>query len=89
MVIICLFEDHITDRYQPAIRNVPNVTLATLEMEIAFIARFLRAKYGIPLPDPFQVATALRFPAHTLITHDRSMTKIHEIDIFLLQEITF
>lgn len=78
----------IADRYRLAIRNLPNVNLANLDTEIAFMAGSLRAKYGMPLPDMFQAATALRFPARTLITNDRSMTKIEEIDIFLLEKIT-
>lgn len=78
----------IADRYRYAIRNLPNVTFSNLDMEIAFMAGSFRAKYGMPLPDMFQAATALRFPAHTLITNDLSMTKIQEIDIFLLEKST-
>ena len=78
----------IADRYRRAIRNLTNVTLQDINTEIAFIAGSLKAKYGMSLPDMFQAAVALYFPAHTLITNDRAMSKIKEVKTFLLDDMT-
>jgi len=78
----------VADRYRSAIRNIPNVTLPGINTEIAFMAGSLKAKYGMLLPDMFQAAMALYFPAHALITNDRAMEKVKEIDIFLLDKMT-
>jgi hypothetical protein len=40
----------------------------------------------MPLPDMFQAATALYFPARALITNDHAMQKIKEIDVFLIDK---
>jgi len=76
----------IADRYRGALRNLPNVILPDITLEIAFLAGSLKAKYGMPLPDMFQAAMALTFPARTLITNDQAMGKLEELDIFLLDE---
>ncbi|MEW6441160.1 MAG: PIN domain-containing protein [bacterium] len=76
----------VADRYRNAIRSLPNVTLPDIDTEVAFLAGSLKAKYGMPLPDMFQAAMALCFPAQTLITNDRAMRKVKEISVFLLDE---
>jgi predicted nucleic acid-binding protein len=76
----------IADRYQNAIKNLPNIILPEINIEIAFMAGSLKAKYGMSLPDMFQAAMALYFPAQALITNDLAMQKIEEIDVFLLDK---
>lgn len=77
----------VADRYLSAVQNLKNATTPDITMEIAKIAGALKAKYGMPLPDMLQVAMALYFPAHTLVTNDHAMKKVKEIDIFLLDDI--
>jgi predicted nucleic acid-binding protein len=76
----------IADRYRDAIKNLPNVILPEINIEIAFMAGSLKAKYAMPIPDMFQAAMALYFPAQALITNDRAMQRIKEIDVFLLDK---
>jgi predicted nucleic acid-binding protein len=78
----------IADKYRSAIRNMPNVTNIQFDVEIGFMAGSLRAKYGMPLPDMFQVAAALAQPAKAIITNDRDFRRIREIDVFLLSDMT-
>jgi len=40
------------------------------------------------LPDMFQAAVALSFPARTLITNDRALRKVREVRILLLDELS-
>jgi predicted nucleic acid-binding protein len=79
----------IADRYRAALRSLPNVILPGLDVDIGFIAGSLRAQYQLPLPDMFQAATALSYPARTLITNDKRLQRLKEIDVFLLDEMRF
>jgi len=77
----------IADNYRNAIRNMPNISNIRFDEEIGFMAGSLRAKYGLPLPDMFQVAAALTQPANAIITNDRDIRRVRETDIFLLSDL--
>ena len=77
----------IADNYRNAIRNMPNLSNINFDVEIGFMAGSLRAKYASLLPDMFQVATALTQPANAIITNDRDIQRIQEIDVFLLSDL--
>jgi predicted nucleic acid-binding protein len=81
-------EPFVADRYRTALQSFPNLELAEYDMNLGFMAGSLRAQYGLPLPDMFQAATALTYPARTLITNDKTFNRINEIDVFLLNEIS-
>jgi predicted nucleic acid-binding protein len=51
------------------------------------MAGSLSAKYGLPLSDMFQAAAALAQPAKTIITNDRDIQRVREIDVFLLNDL--
>jgi len=76
----------VADRYRGAIRNIPNVSMSRFDVQTGFMAGSLRAQYGLALPDMFQAATALYYPACALITNDRNLRRVKEIDVFLLDE---
>lgn len=78
----------IADKYRNAIRNMPNISNIKFEVEIGFMAGSLKAKYGLPLPDMFQVAAALAQPANAIITNDRDIHRVRETDVFLLSDLT-
>ena len=77
----------IADNYRSAIRNMPNISNIKFDVEIGFMAGSLRAKYGLPLPDMFQVAAALAQPANAIITNDRDIQRVRETDVFLLSDL--
>jgi len=77
----------LADNYRNAIRNMPNISNIKFDVEIGFMAGSLRAKYGLPLPDMFQVAAALAQPATAIITNDRAIQRIREADVFLLSDL--
>ncbi len=77
----------IADNYRNAIRNMPNISNINYDVEIGFMAGSLRAKYGLPLPDMFQVAAALSQPANAIITNDHDIQRVREIDVFLLGDL--
>jgi len=77
----------IADNYRNAIRNMPNLSNINFDVEIGFMAGSLRAKYALLLPDMFQVAAALAQPANSIITNDRDIHRVQEIDVFLLSDL--
>ena len=80
-------EPSVADRYRAALRSFSNLDLANFDMDIGIMAGSLKARYGLPLPDMFQAAAALSYPARTLISNDKAFKRIKEIDVFLLHEI--
>jgi predicted nucleic acid-binding protein len=76
----------LADRYRSAIRNIPNVSMSRFDVQIGFMAGSLRAQYDLPLADMFQAAAAMYYPARTLITNDKNLRRVKEIDVFLLDE---
>jgi predicted nucleic acid-binding protein len=77
----------IADNYRNAIRNMPNISKIKFDVETGFMAGSLSAKYGLPLPDMFQAAAALAQPANAIITNDRGIQRVREIDVLLLSDL--
>ncbi len=78
--------NELADRYRSALRNLPNVRLCDFTWKTGALAGALRAKYGLALPDLFQVACAIENQA-ALITNDKALKKIIEVPVFLLSDI--
>jgi predicted nucleic acid-binding protein len=76
----------LADRYQNALRNLPNVTLCDFTWRTGVMAGALRAKYGLALPELFQVACAIENGA-CLITNDKALKKIAEVPVLLLSDL--
>ena len=76
----------IADRYRTALCNLPNIRLCDCSWKTGTLAGALRAKYGMALPDMFQVACAMEY-GKVLITNDKALKKVSEIDVILLNEI--
>jgi predicted nucleic acid-binding protein len=77
----------VADRYRTALQSISNLKLVDFDVNIGFMAGSLRARYGLPLPDMFQAAVALSLPARTLVSNDKALKRIEEIDVILLSEI--
>jgi predicted nucleic acid-binding protein len=76
----------IAEQYQSALQAMPNLTHMTIDDHLGAMAGALRAKYRHPLPDMFQAAAALRAEKPTLITNDKALKKVTELDVILLEE---
>ncbi len=77
----------LSDRYQAAIRNAPNVRLCDVTWRTGAMAGALRAKYGLALPDMFQAASAMEHGG-VLVTNDRTLRKVGEIRVVLLEDLS-
>ena len=75
----------LADRYQSAIRHAANIRLCDFSWQTGRMAGALRAKYGLPLPDMFQVACALEH-GRVLVTNDMAMRKIEDVDVVFLDD---
>lgn len=78
----------IADRYRRAIGNIPNLKLFQFDIQTGFMAGALRARYGLPLPDMFQIAAAMSHPAKAFITNDKALRRVNEVDLFLIDEMS-
>lgn len=76
----------IADRYRFALRGLRNVEAVDLPFDTGLLAASLRAKYGMPLPDMIQAACALQSRTPGLITNDKAMRKVGELEVFLLSD---
>lgn len=78
----------LADRCRSALRRVKNLDCVGITFEIGEIAGALKAKYGMPLPDMIQAAVAMQAQKPALITNDRRIAQIEEVDVFLLKAFT-
>ena len=77
----------IARRYRQSLAALPHLLPVSLDADTGIMAGALRAKYELPLPDLLQVAAALRFARPALVTGDRALKKVDEIDVFLLDDL--
>lgn len=78
----------IADQYRSAITHLDNTSRSDISWNTGCMAGALRARYGLPLPDMFQVAFALEKGSCALITNDRALRRVDEIPIVLLDDLT-
>ena len=62
------------------------VTTLMFDNDIALKAAQLRAEYGIKTPDAIQIATAIIANADAFITNDKSLEKVEECTVLILDE---
>jgi len=75
----------LADAYRAALAAQPNIELAKLDAQTGFVAGALRAAYALPLPDLLQMAVALQSSRPTLVTNDKALARVGDVDVFLLE----
>ena len=78
----------IADRYRSAMAHLDNTYRCSLSWETGCMAGALRARYGLPLPDMFQVALAMESGSCALITNDKALRRVEEVPVVLLDELS-
>jgi predicted nucleic acid-binding protein len=73
-------------QYRALFAGYPNLVVAPVDMLIAERASDLRCTCGLKLPDAIAAATAIVHGAQILVTNDRGLTRVGEIDIVLLAD---
>jgi predicted nucleic acid-binding protein len=64
-----------------------NLELMSVTQEIGEQAAHLRAKYRLRIPDAIQVATALVSGSSILLTNDRSLKKVLEVGVLIMEDV--
>lgn len=74
-------------QYREILLNANNLVIVDVVPEIAESAAGLRAKYNLRTPDAIQVATTMFMGSTTLLTNDKEMRKVSDIQIVLLDDL--
>ncbi len=69
-----------------ALRSYRNIRCEDIDGKIAQMAGALRAKYRRPLPDMYQAAIALQSQEPILITNDKRLRCVREIQVLTLED---
>lgn len=73
--------------YRDILLNAGGLTTIDLIPEIAEQAAELRARLNLGAPDAIQVATALFMGATTLVTNDKKLVTVPDINVLVLDEL--
>ena len=77
----------IADRYRSAMQAITNVEVIPITLKTGWLAGALRAKYRLPMPDMIQAAIALQSERPALLTNDRTLKRVTEVQICLLDDL--
>lgn len=76
----------LVDKFRKLMQQWSNIVSVDIGIEIGTFAGALRAKYGLPLPDMIQAAVALQAREPTLITNDKALKRVNELDVFTIDD---
>jgi predicted nucleic acid-binding protein len=72
--------------YEFVLTTFPNLSFVPLGLEVTRRAADLRAAYRLRAPDSIQVASALVQRATALLTNDKKLKVVNELDVSLLDD---
>jgi predicted nucleic acid-binding protein len=76
--------ESVINELKNAFYSTPNLSVLTIEQNIAIEAARIRRGYGFRLPDSIQLATALIGKAQAFVTNDQRLKKFQQLPIVLL-----
>lgn len=74
-------------KYREFLTNSEQLSIYPLNLSVADMTVWFRAKYGLRTPDSIQLATARICGADYVVTNDKNWKKISELNIVLVDEI--
>jgi len=74
----------LADRCRNALHRFKNITIVDFSYKAGELAGALKAAYNLPLPDMIQAAISMQYSSPALITNDKAMASIKEIDVYQL-----
>lgn len=75
----------LAEQYKHLISSFPNLEIIGVNERVVDLASALRAEYGIKTPDAIHIATAIDFQADIFFCNDKSLLKVKEIKIKMLE----
>jgi predicted nucleic acid-binding protein len=76
----------LAEKIRSTVGRFSNIEPVEIDFNMAEMAGALRAKYGLLLPDMFQAAAALTGQKPCMITNDKKLRRVEEIDVFTLDD---
>lgn len=77
----------VADEYELLLDNFPNLVLISMNRAIILQAAQLRACHGLRTPDALIAATAINERATLLVTNDRQLQRLTEIEVVCLDDL--
>ena len=74
-------------KYRDFLSNSENISIFSLDMDIADQAVELRAQYHFKTPDAIQLGTAVACGADYIITNDRDWRRFEEIRVIMVEDL--
>lgn len=74
-------------RYRAFLRRGRNLTLLTIDAEVAERAAELRGRYRLRTPDALQLAAMLNAGCQAFLTNDRDLARATELRVLTLDEL--
>lgn len=74
-------------KYRDFLSNSDNISLFSLDMDIADHAVELRAKHDFKTPDAIQLGTAVACGADYIITNDKDWRRFEEIRVVMVRDL--
>lgn len=78
---------NLKNRYRDILQKSPNFLTKLIDSSIAERAAELRAKYNLRTPDALQIATALENNCEAFLCNDKSLKRVMELKILILDEL--
>lgn len=74
-------------RYRHLLLSGPGIRTLSIDPSIAERAADLRARYGMRLPDAFQLAVAIEERCEAFLTNDRRLARVTDLCVLVLDDI--
>lgn len=79
--------EDVARKYEALLVNFPNLSIVSIDRDVARIASQLRARFGVRPPDALQVAASLVAGAKLFLTNDRRLSSLQSlIDVVVLDD---
>ena len=82
-----LGQPDVADAFISLLAGGEGVTFVAIDDVVAGKAAELRARYGLPLPDSFQIAAAIIAECDAFLTNDLALKRVSEINAIVLDEV--
>lgn len=77
----------VADEYELLLANFPHLDLISMDRAIILRAAQLRARVGLRTPDALIAATAIERGASLLVTNDRQLLRLTDIEVVCLDDL--
>ncbi len=74
--------------YRSLLQHSRHFALAPIDEATAYQAAVLRARYKLRTPDALQMAAAIRCGCQAFITNDQALTRVQELRVLLVEEMS-